>query len=88
MDRGETRVENSYNRFKRGEGKRANMFCNYCKKAGHSIEKCYRLHGFPPNNRSKRRRGTAALVQTSDRENDCQDPSSQHLQTPGPSLTP
>lgn len=21
--------------------------CNYCKKTGHTIEQCYKLHGFP-----------------------------------------
>lgn len=31
------------------ENRKVNMFCNYCKKSGHLIEKCYRLHGFPPS---------------------------------------
>ncbi|XP_009768220.1 uncharacterized protein LOC107810325 isoform X2 [Nicotiana tabacum] len=25
------------------------LFCKYCKKNGHVIEKCYKLHGFPQN---------------------------------------
>lgn len=25
------------------------LFCKYCKKPGHLVEKCYKLHGFPPN---------------------------------------
>ena len=24
------------------------MYCTHCKKSGHTQEKCYRLHGFPP----------------------------------------
>ncbi|XP_074361896.1 uncharacterized protein LOC141702107 [Apium graveolens] len=31
----------SDNKFK------SNLQCNYCKKSGHLIDKCYRLHGFP-----------------------------------------
>ncbi|XP_016461088.1 uncharacterized protein LOC107784468 [Nicotiana tabacum] len=27
----------------------SNLFCKYCKKPGHLIDKCYKLHGFPPN---------------------------------------
>lgn len=68
MDRVDTRIESSNNRFERNEGKKSNLFCNYCKKPGHSIEKCYRLHGFPPNNKYKGQRRTAALVQTNGQE--------------------
>ncbi|KAH0738905.1 hypothetical protein KY290_037610 [Solanum tuberosum] len=25
------------------------LFCDYCKRPGHIKDKCYRLHGFPPN---------------------------------------
>ncbi|XP_009762103.2 uncharacterized protein [Nicotiana sylvestris] len=28
------------------EGKKSNLLCNYCKKPGHSIDKCYRIIGF------------------------------------------
>ena len=38
-------------RFEKNEGRKSGLFCNYCKKPGHVIEKCYRLHGFPPNSR-------------------------------------
>ncbi|WOH01799.1 hypothetical protein DCAR_0521184 [Daucus carota subsp. sativus] len=27
--------------------KKSNVICNYCKKPGHVVDKCYRLHGFP-----------------------------------------
>lgn len=23
------------------------MVCNYCKKTGHTIDQCYKIHGFP-----------------------------------------
>ena len=79
VERSDTRFETFSNMFERNEGKRpslANLFCNYCKKPGYSIEKCYRLHGFPPNNKHKGARRTAALVQTNGQEgtssmNDC-----------------
>ncbi|XP_070029640.1 uncharacterized protein [Nicotiana sylvestris] len=29
------------------EGKKSNLMCNYCKKPSHSIDKCYRIIGFP-----------------------------------------
>ncbi|XP_069152949.1 uncharacterized protein [Solanum lycopersicum] len=43
---------------------KANLFCNYCKKAGHTEEKCYRLHGFPKNFKFTKGRnyGSAAIA--------------------------
>ncbi|XP_070020540.1 uncharacterized protein [Nicotiana sylvestris] len=29
------------------EGTRNSLICKYCKKPGHSIDKCYNLHGYP-----------------------------------------
>uniref|UniRef100_A0A1U7UVE5 Uncharacterized protein LOC104212437 n=1 Tax=Nicotiana sylvestris TaxID=4096 RepID=A0A1U7UVE5_NICSY len=31
------------------DNQRAAITCKYCKKPGHSIDKCYKLHGYPPN---------------------------------------
>ncbi|OIS97919.1 hypothetical protein A4A49_62409, partial [Nicotiana attenuata] len=42
------------------EGKKNNLVCNYCKKLGHSIDKCYRIMGFPSTfkfTKSKRYQG-------------------------------
>ncbi|XP_015170359.1 uncharacterized protein [Solanum tuberosum] len=41
---------------------KSNLFCDYCKKTGHIREKCYRLHGFPPDFKFTKGRnaGTAA----------------------------
>ena len=33
--------------FKKIENKRSQLFCDHCKRTGHTMEKCYRLHGFP-----------------------------------------
>ena len=73
LDRTDNRIESSNNKFERNEGKRSVLFCNYCKKPGHSIEKCYRLHGFPPNSKYRSQRRTVALAQTDgqERTNDC-----------------
>nr|XP_018634297.1 uncharacterized protein LOC108949104 isoform X2 [Nicotiana tomentosiformis] len=30
------------------------IVCKYCKKPGHIIDKCYKLHGCPPNVKSNR----------------------------------
>jgi len=59
VDKVDTRVESSNSRFERNEGKKSILFCNYYKKPGHSIEKCYRLHGFSPSNKYKGQRRTA-----------------------------
>ncbi|XP_060179324.1 uncharacterized protein LOC132609376 [Lycium barbarum] len=31
------------------EPQKSSLECKYCRNPGHSIKKCYRLHGFPPN---------------------------------------
>nr|XP_016481327.1 PREDICTED: uncharacterized protein LOC107802359 [Nicotiana tabacum] len=42
------------------------LICKYCKKSGHSIEKCYKLHDFSPNFKFKKndapRRASANVV--------------------------
>lgn len=40
------------------------LFCKYCKKTGHLINKCYKLHGFPSNFKFTKGRKTVSLVQT------------------------
>ncbi|XP_009793735.2 uncharacterized protein [Nicotiana sylvestris] len=41
---------------------KGSMFCKYCKKPGHLIEKCYKLHGFPQNFKFTRGKKLAATV--------------------------
>ena len=64
LDRLNTRTQSLNSKFNRNEEKKSALFCNYCKKPGHSIEKGYKLHGFPPNSKYKGPRRTAALAQT------------------------
>ncbi|XP_019225848.1 PREDICTED: uncharacterized protein LOC109207393 [Nicotiana attenuata] len=37
-----------------------NLFYRYCKKNGHSIDKCFKLHGFPPDFKFTKRKKIAA----------------------------
>ncbi|XP_019235890.1 PREDICTED: uncharacterized protein LOC109216210 [Nicotiana attenuata] len=48
------------------EPHRSVIVYKYCKKSGHSIDRCYKLHGFPPNfkpNRSPSPRRSAAYAE-------------------------
>ena len=76
MDKGEVSFDNNHSRFERSDGKKSNLFYNYCKRSGQSIEKCYRLHGFLPNSKYKGGRRTTAVPQINDHESDCQGSSS------------
>jgi len=42
----------------------SNLFCDHCKKTGHIKEKCYKLHGFPPDFKftKEKNAGTAATA--------------------------
>jgi len=86
MDKNKGRANGFHGRIKRNEGKKSSLFCNYCKKPGHSIDKCYKLHGFPPNSRVKGPRRTAALVQSNNQDIDYHHVT-QSSQTVVPSLT-
>ncbi|XP_019227003.1 PREDICTED: uncharacterized protein LOC109208355 [Nicotiana attenuata] len=35
--------------FRTNQDNRRCLNCNYCKKPGHTIDKCYKLHGYPQN---------------------------------------
>ncbi|XP_070017876.1 uncharacterized protein [Nicotiana sylvestris] len=37
--------------------------CKYCKKPGHTVEKCYRLYGFPPEFKFTKNKKSASCVQ-------------------------
>ncbi|XP_019257643.1 PREDICTED: uncharacterized protein LOC109235846 [Nicotiana attenuata] len=37
----------------------SNLICKYYKKPGHSIEKCYKLHGYPPGSRIRLKKNVA-----------------------------
>ncbi|XP_070045440.1 uncharacterized protein [Nicotiana tomentosiformis] len=63
-----------------------NVTCKYCKKPGHTIDKCYKCHGFPPNFKftiSPNFRKTAAHVElTSPAESGIGDISTEHGTVP------
>nr|XP_009783110.1 PREDICTED: uncharacterized protein LOC104231751 isoform X2 [Nicotiana sylvestris]XP_016511120.1 PREDICTED: uncharacterized protein LOC107828344 isoform X2 [Nicotiana tabacum] len=40
------------------------IFCTYCKKTGHTVDKCYRLHGFPTDFKFTKNKKSASCVQT------------------------
>ena len=43
---------NSKGNFK-GNGRKERPFCTHCNMAGHIVEKCYKLHGYPPRYKPK-----------------------------------
>lgn len=50
--------------------KKSTLHCNYCKKPGHSIEKCYKLHGFPADFKfTKPKRFANSVTSTQDSGN-------------------
>ena len=60
--------------------RKSTLFCNYCKKQGHTKENCYRLHGFPTNSTRDNwnNKKVAAMVQADNSNNN---------QTASPKLT-
>jgi len=53
----------------KSEGRKSSLFCDYCKRLGHSIDKCYKIHGYPQKYKFKGGRKTAALAQANDQDN-------------------
>ena len=37
----------------KGNGKKERPFCTHCNMSGHTVEKCYKLHGYPPGYKPK-----------------------------------
>lgn len=44
---------------------RNNLFCEHCKMKNHTVDKCWKLHGYPKDFKGKRKR-VAAATQTED----------------------
>lgn len=40
------------NKYKNSNNKRQNTYCDHCKMQGHVIEKCWKIHGYPPKHRN------------------------------------
>ncbi|XP_070035138.1 uncharacterized protein [Nicotiana tomentosiformis] len=49
---------------KRGSRSSSQLSCKYCKKTGHTIEKCYKLHGFPPDFKFTKGKRSVVCVQS------------------------
>ena len=56
----------SFSKKNATDGKKSALFCNYCKKAGHLIDKCFKLHGFPPDFKFTKSKRTAATAEVSE----------------------
>lgn len=52
--------------FKKSNKHGASYFCNHCKIPGHNIERCFKIHGYPPGFQPKQDRKVAAIAQTTD----------------------
>ena len=46
----------------RNSAPRRQLYCDHCKLPGHTVQKCYKLHGFPPGHRLYRGKKVAASV--------------------------
>ncbi|XP_019432346.1 PREDICTED: uncharacterized protein LOC109339373 [Lupinus angustifolius] len=48
-NKGFTKGYQNYNKSPWNKSSNSSKFCTHCKKPGHTVENCYRIHGFPPN---------------------------------------
>lgn len=55
---------NQYRNKNSGDIRKSTLTCNYCKKPGHIMAKCYRLHGFPNDFKFTNSKKVAANVET------------------------
>jgi len=59
---------------KKSDGRRSSLFCDHCKRPGHTMDKCYKIHGYPnsrPGGRGKPFKGA------NNAWNDCQETQSE-----------
>lgn len=57
---------------KKNDFKRERPKCDHCGWVGHTIEKCYHIHGFPPDHpRSQKTNSKSSANQISSSANDC-----------------
>ncbi|XP_009803863.1 uncharacterized protein LOC107769543 [Nicotiana tabacum] len=72
------------------EGKKSNLFCNYCKKPGHTIDQCYRIIGFPSSfkfTKSRKFQGGAYSNQVMTSEDNVTTPTGTDTQSSGNPIT-
>ncbi|GAB2241300.1 hypothetical protein Droror1_Dr00018075 [Drosera rotundifolia] len=57
--------------------RRSQFFCNYCMKSGHTIDRCFKLHGFPHGNgfgKGKKFSGSTQMSHTEESGVGCEKP--------------
>ncbi|KAH0636453.1 hypothetical protein KY290_036890 [Solanum tuberosum] len=56
---------------------RSTLFCDFCRRSGHARERCYKLHGYPPNSKfSKGKSSNSVMANMCSSEtdgNDCEE---------------
>ena len=50
-------------RFENQE-RRQSMYCEHCKMTGHTVQRCYKIHGYPPGHRFYKGKRVAPVAQT------------------------
>ncbi|KAH9679435.1 retrotran gag 3 domain-containing protein [Citrus sinensis] len=58
---------------KRKDGKRERPKCDHCGWVGHTVDKCYHIHGFPPDHRNRKGNSKPSANQTSSLAVDCKE---------------
>ena len=66
----------------KGSGKKKRPFCTHYNMPGHTIEKCYKLHGYPPGYKPKGRSNANANQVSSNLSNGAENPSIASNQCP------
>ncbi|XP_059310072.1 uncharacterized protein LOC132061239 [Lycium ferocissimum] len=56
----------SYSQRVNFDHRKPELVCKYCKRPSHSVDKCYRLHGFPADFKFTKNKKSAACVQVND----------------------
>ncbi|CAO2832540.1 unnamed protein product [Amaranthus hypochondriacus] len=67
--------DSHHDRSMSGTKRTAPYFCDHCKIPGHSIERCFKIHGYPTNNRCSSHKKVAAITHSTplDSSTDVQD---------------
>ena len=67
-DRGKQANYSGHGNNSSQNSRRDNRLCTYCNRAGHTVEVCYRKHGFPPNYGKKQTVANATNSSTGDNQ--------------------
>ena len=76
---------------RRLDGKRSNLFCEHCKRSGHIVDRCNKIHGYPDNTNSRQGGRGRFHKTTNNAWGECEGQSESVASTPpasSPSLLP